>query len=260
MIRSQPPPGQDALRRTCREPRRARVLRYGHWEPHRAGRSIGLAEGVGGRRGSWRRDDRTRSAADTAQRHHISGGILSTTTAVELRDAGKKRSAADHAGTIRAFYPFWDVQYRPFLILAVEALPTDRFDFKPRPEMMTARQVVLHIAEAERWWIEHIVEGQAYEDYVVSQADPAQGFATAHEAPDHASLLTVLAKCHRATQRWLERPATELGRVIQFQPEKGPERRYTLHWILDHLQEHEIHHRAQLNLYLRLMEITPPSI
>jgi uncharacterized damage-inducible protein DinB len=37
-------------------------------------------------------------------------------------------------------------------------------------------------------------------------------------------------------------------------------RRYTLQWILDPLLEHEIHHRAQLNLYLRMMGITPPSI
>jgi uncharacterized damage-inducible protein DinB len=185
---------------------------------------------------------------------------MSTTTAVELRDAGKKLSAADHAGTIRSFYPFWDVQYRPFLNLAVEALPVERFDFKPRPEMMTARQVVLHIAEVDRWWIDHIVEGKPYVDYVVSHADPAQGFTDAYDAPDHASLIALLAECHLAPQRWLEHPAAELGRVIQFQPEKGPERRYTLHWILDHLQEHDIHHRAQLNLYLRLMGITPPSI
>jgi uncharacterized damage-inducible protein DinB len=53
---------------------------------------------------------------------------------------------------------------------------------------------------------------------------------------------------------------TELDRVIPVQPSDGPERRYTLHWILDHVQEHEIHHRAQLNLYLRLMGIEPPSI
>jgi uncharacterized damage-inducible protein DinB len=37
-------------------------------------------------------------------------------------------------------------------------------------------------------------------------------------------------------------------------------RRYTAHWILDHVQEHEIHHRAMLNLYLRLLGVEPPSI
>ena len=186
---------------------------------------------------------------------------MSTTTAVALRDAGKLRSAADHPGTIRSLYPFWDVQYRPFLTLAVGMLPVERFDWKPRPEMLTARQIVLHIAETERWWIERIVEGDAdYEDYVVALDDPALGWGTAYDAPDHAALHAVLEECHRPTQRWLDRPVGELSRVITYQPREGPERRYTLHWILDHLQEHEIHHRAQLNLYLRLLGITPPSI
>ena len=57
-----------------------------------------------------------------------------------------------------------------------------------------------------------------------------------------------------------DRPASELSRVVSYQPDDGPGRRATLHWVLDHVQEHEIHHRAQLNLYLRLMGIQPPSI
>jgi uncharacterized damage-inducible protein DinB len=35
---------------------------------------------------------------------------------------------------------------------------------------------------------------------------------------------------------------------------------FTVHWILDHVQEREIHRRAQLNLYLRLLGIEPSSI
>jgi uncharacterized damage-inducible protein DinB len=180
---------------------------------------------------------------------------MTNTMAAELRAAARKRFAADYAGTIRSFYPYWDAQYRPYLIWAVEALPADRFDFKPRPEMLTAHQVILHIPEAERHWIDHIVEGGPDMEWVILHPEPDQGWRTVYDAPDHASLLALLEESHRPTQRWLDRPITELGRVIQYQ-----ERRYTLHWILDHLQEHEIHHRAQLNLYLRLMGIEPPSI
>ena len=50
------------------------------------------------------------------------------------------------------------------------------------------------------------------------------------------------------------------GRVIHYRTQEGAERRFTLYWILDHVQEHEIHHRAQLYVYLRLMGIEPPSI
>lgn len=185
---------------------------------------------------------------------------MSTTTTAAIREASRKLSAADFAGRIRSSYPYWDAQYRPYLLLAVEAFPLERLDFKPRPEMLTARETILHIAEVERWWISRIVDGKPYEDWVVENEDPATGFTAVVDAPDHAALLALLEEWHRPTQRWLERPVAELSRVITFQPEEGPERRYTLHWILDHVQEHEIHHRAQLNQYLRLMGFRPPSI
>jgi uncharacterized damage-inducible protein DinB len=180
-------------------------------------------------------------------------------TILELREAARLRSAADHEGTIGAFYPFWDAQYRPYLLLALDRLPVERFDFKPRPELMTAHQMVLHIAEAERGWMNHVVGGGPDEEWVTPHQDPSQGWVTVYDAPDHNALRAVLEREHRLTQRWFERPAAELSRVITHRRD-GLERRFTLHWILDHVQEHEIHHRAQLNLYLRLMGIEPPSI
>ncbi len=186
---------------------------------------------------------------------------MATTTPAEIRDAGRMMSAADHPGTIGAYYPFWDAQYRPFLLQAVNAIPPDRLDFKPRPELFTAHQMILHIAEAERGWIHNVVDGGTYEEWVIPADDPAQGWKATYDAPDHAALLRLLEQWHRPTQRWFERQASELSRVITSgRSSDGAERRYTLHWILDHVQEHEIHHRAQLNVYLRLMGIEPPSI
>ena len=182
------------------------------------------------------------------------------TSMTELRAASRKLSAADYAGTIRAFYPYWDAQYRPYLLAAVAAFPADRLDFKPHPELLTARQTIVHIAEAERAWIRRVVESGEEELWVVPHEDSRQGWTLAIDAPDHAALYALLEEWHRLTQHWLEQPAGELERVILFTAEDGIARRYTLHWILDHLQEHEIHHRAHLNLYLRLMGITPPSI
>jgi uncharacterized damage-inducible protein DinB len=178
----------------------------------------------------------------------------------EIRDAGRKLSAADHPGTIRSFYPFWDAQYRPYLLMAVEALPREHFDFKPRPAMLTAHQTIVHIAEAEHAWMDYVVEGGAEELWVVEHEDPAQGWKTVIDAPDRAALLRLLETSHRLVQRWFDRPASELSRRITRKFSSGLERTYTLHWILDHVQEHEIHHRAQLNMYLRMLGITPPSI
>ena len=177
----------------------------------------------------------------------------------EIRLAARARSAADHVGTIRSYYPFWDTMYRPFLIQGVEALPRDRFHWKPRPEMFTAHQVIVHIAECERGWIHGTLDGGTYEEWVLPHEDPGQGWVTAYDAPDHLALLSMLEEWHRPTERWLEKPVSELQRVVVSQVRGGPERRHTVHWVLDLLQQHEIHHRAQLFLYLRLMGLEPPA-
>ena len=178
----------------------------------------------------------------------------------EIRAASRKLSAADYSGTIRSFYPYWDAQYRPYLLMAVDALPREHFDFKPRPELLTAHQTIVHIAEAERAWIHAVVEGNPDEEWVSEHADTSQGWKTVIDAPDHAALHRLLEEWHRPTQRWFDRSPSELGRISTRTLRDGSVRRYTLHWILDHVQEHEIHHRAQLNLYLRMLGITPPSI
>jgi uncharacterized damage-inducible protein DinB len=179
---------------------------------------------------------------------------------LEIRAAARARSAADHAGTIRAFYPYWDAQYRPYLIEAVSSFPAAQLDYKPRPEMLTARQIIVHIAETERGWIHAVIDGAADEDWVLPAVNPADGWRMAIDAPDTATLLALIERWHEPTQRWLDRPAAELGRVVRRRLDDGSERSYTVHWILDHVQEHEIHHRAQLNLYLRLLGVEPPSI
>ncbi len=176
----------------------------------------------------------------------------------DIRIAARKLSEADYRGTIRSFYPFWDSMYRPFLIEAVRALPAERFHWKPKPEMFTAHQIVVHIAECERGWIHGTLEGGAYEEWVVPHRDPAQGWETVQDAPDHQALLAMLEKWHGHTERWLDKPVSELVRVFTSRDPGGPERSYTLHWILDLVQQHEIHHRAQLILYLRLMGLEPP--
>jgi uncharacterized damage-inducible protein DinB len=125
--------------------------------------------------------------------------------------------------------------------------------------MLTARQHILHIAEAERWWVSTVVDGEASEDYVVEAADKAQGWVQVYDAPDHNALRFALEEAHRHTQRWFGFPVVELDRLIT-QARPDGERKLTLHWILDHVQEHELHHRAQLNMYLRLLGITPPQV
>ena len=181
-------------------------------------------------------------------------------TPAEIRAHSRLRAAADPGDSIGAFYPFWDTQYRPFLLHAIATFPAEHLDFKPRPEMLTARQVILHLAEAERGWIHHILDGGADEEWIAPAKDPGQGWVSVVGEPDHGGLAVLLEKWHRPTQRWFGKPASELADVHTHQYPGAAERRFTVHWVLDHVQEHELHHRAQLNLYLRLLGITPPSV
>ncbi len=171
--------------------------------------------------------------------------------------AERRRSGAEHAGTIRSHFPWWDTQVRPGLERFVEALPERDFDFKPRPELLTARELVVHIAEAERAWVHATIGGAPDEEWVVQCEDPALGFRLTVEAPDHASMLALLERWHRPTQAWLDRSEAELAREF-FSEIRN--RRYTVHWILDRVHEHEIHHRAQLGVYLRMLGIEPPPM
>ncbi len=183
------------------------------------------------------------------------------TPADELTKDAPLLCAASYEGTIKSFYPYWDAQYRPYLLDAVRMLPPEHFDWKPRPEMLTAQQIILHIAEAERWWIRHIVDGEAdYVDYVVADEKAGVGWVTVYDAPDHNAMLFALEDAHRHTQRWFGMPPRDLAKTFTRTRGDGTTRTSTLHWILDHVQEHEIHHRAQLNLYLRMLGLTPPSI
>jgi uncharacterized damage-inducible protein DinB len=169
-------------------------------------------------------------------------------------------SADQFAGTIKAHYPFWDAYHRPYLIEAVRRLPPEHFDFKPRPEMLTAAQHVLHIAEAELWWIHHIVDGEPYRDLVVAAPDGQPGYVTDYDAPDHNALLFVLEEAHRHTQRWFGLSVKELSRRVTRTRANGETTEYSLHWVLEHVQEHELHHRAHLITYLRLLGVAPPPV
>ncbi len=185
---------------------------------------------------------------------------MSISTGADIRAHARALSAPAYPGVIPSCFPYWDTRIRPFLLRSVQALPVEQFDFKPRPEMYTARQLIVHIAEAEHGWITNVLDGGNFEDWTVPALPPAQGWELAIGAPDHAALVALLERAHVRTQFWLDQPIARLDRIFTTHPLDGPARTFTLHWILDRMQEHEVHHRAQLNLYFRLMGLEPPEI
>jgi uncharacterized damage-inducible protein DinB len=173
--------------------------------------------------------------------------------------AERRRHGRQHAGTIRAYFPWWESQVRVGLLRVVAALPEADLDFKPRPELLTARETLVHIAEAERSWVHCVLDGAGGDQEWVVPVDerqPALGWRLAVDPPDRAGLIGLLEHWHRPTLAWLDRPESDLAHEVY---SEGRKRHYTAHWVLDRVHEHEIHHREQLALYLRLLGHAAPG-
>ncbi|CCH53127.1 DinB family protein [Fibrisoma limi BUZ 3] len=133
----------------------------------------------------------------------------------------------------------------------LERVPNDKFDWQPHPKSMTVRQLTTHIAELPGW---------------VKLALTTDGvdFATTPYVPVDVNNTTELLDLHersmtegrssldQATDEQLE-PTWTLrnGDEIYSATSKGEMVRISLSQI--------IHHRAQLGVYLRLLNIPIPG-
>jgi uncharacterized damage-inducible protein DinB len=133
----------------------------------------------------------------------------------------------------------WRAISRDFLSL-LDRLADDQLDFVPREGLWSLGTVVRHVAEAEDGWFRHVVlhELPHWPEYA---------------AGDHAtvaSLKALLTDVHARTERYLASlDAADLDRRIV--APWGEE--MTLRWIVWHVLEHEVHHRAEISLMFGLM-------
>ena len=135
---------------------------------------------------------------------------------------------------------------------AVERVPDDRLDWRPHPKSFTLRQLATHLITLPGWM--PLVIGQEYIDLQDQPANtPAESredllrrfdghVATARQALAGADNAAMLAP-------WSLKNA---GAVILTMPRAGVLRGFIF--------SHMIHHRAQLGVYLRLLDIPVPSM
>jgi uncharacterized damage-inducible protein DinB len=132
------------------------------------------------------------------------------------------------------------------------ALPDDRLDWRPHARSFTARGLASHIVECF-WWGEAILTGDQYD------FDPVT-----HPPYEPASVQDVLARfdtlaasCREALGRAdvdrMMRPwrMKVQGRVHVELPRVSA--------LRDFLLNHVIHHRGQLSVYLRLLDVPVPG-
>ncbi len=136
---------------------------------------------------------------------------------------------------------------RKFLTL----VPADKLDWQPHPKSMTMRQLATHIAEIPGWVtlaVDTDVLDFAAEPYVPAPVNTADDLLAIFEK-EAASARKTLAT---VTEEQLDLPwEMRYGDKILGQMTKGE--------TIRHAFSQTIHHRAQLGVFLRLLNIPIPG-
>jgi uncharacterized damage-inducible protein DinB len=142
---------------------------------------------------------------------------------------------------------FWQHEVAPPIDKALQDVPDDKLDWAPANDMITLGNIFMHIAEASDWWINAIVNGNEYTNYTPCPSLPK---------PQIAAMLDA----HRERLEEFFAGAPEVLDEDYDMNRVGRNRTVTGRWIFLHLFEHDIHHRSQINHYLRILGIKPPRI
>jgi len=135
----------------------------------------------------------------------------------------------------------------------IERVPLDKKDWKPHEKSMTLGRLATHVAEIPHW-ISRVITADEF-DFLV------QGFSS-HTAASQEELMTIfnekLIKAITDLQTMDDESFNKIwtvrrGEQVMFNTAKKIAIR---NWALNHL----IHHRGQLSVYLRLLNIPVPGM
>jgi uncharacterized damage-inducible protein DinB len=142
---------------------------------------------------------------------------------------------------------FWRERIKPTVNQALELAPTDKLNWAPADEMITLGNIFLHICECSDWWYDEVIKGK-------SGTELAKG-----PCPPKDKIAQYLEVHWKRLERFFAEPPQALSKIYKIEHQG---KTYSLdgYWIFTHLMEHDIHHRSQINQYLRILKISPPGI
>ena len=130
---------------------------------------------------------------------------------------------------------------RARLLETVDKFGDQELDFRPFPTSWSVRSLMLHIAHEENGEFNYGLT-QALPEFP-AEYDPAR-------YPDRATLTALLAQVHEPSRAYLAALSdSDLERAIHTPWGEN----YRLADMVEHLLEHEIHHRAELSLILGIL-------
>jgi len=135
----------------------------------------------------------------------------------------------------------------------LERVPMDKADYKPHEKSMTLGRLATHVAEISDWWKECFINDEL--DFAKGDFTPKVYTTTEELVALHDQLVAngikILTETPEAEfeKLWSMRQ----GEMIFF---TLPKHEVVRTWCMNHLY----HHRAQLGVYLRMLDVPLPSM
>lgn len=135
----------------------------------------------------------------------------------------------------------------------LQAVPEEKFDWKPHEKSMTAGRLAAHIAEIPVW-INRSLEADQFDFATAAVQRTAYAGTAALLEVFEQRLAAALALLENASDAVLnEKYTVRRGEQIMFElPRKVLVRNFAIN--------HQLHHRGQLSVYLRLLDLPVPGM
>ena len=135
----------------------------------------------------------------------------------------------------------------------LEVVPFEKGDFKPHEKSMTLKRLAIHVAEITGWWKETLVKDElnfAEGDFTPKEYNSIDDVLTLHDTlVENATKILNEISEEAFDKIWTMRNGDH---VILSEPKRDVART----WCLNHL----CHHRGQLSVYLRLLDVKLPGL
>lgn len=139
---------------------------------------------------------------------------------------------------------------------AVEEMPAGQLDFRPQEDMMSFRSIATHIVDVGRGLTGLLLDGAT--DFT----QPGFRERLAHylkPLPEDADGQAIAAEMRTAIEEDCARLARQTAEFFGGMVTKWDGLRLTRLEMLQFVKEHELAHRMQLFVYLRMNGVTPPT-
>ncbi len=131
-------------------------------------------------------------------------------------------------------------------------VPMDKLDYKPHEKSMSLRRLSTHVAEIAGWWKECVVDDEL--DFAKGDFTPKEFVTNDELLAYYDDLITTSEKIlNEVSDEEFDKPwSMRQGEMIFF---TQPKHEVVREWCLNHWY----HHRAQLGVYLRMLDVPLPG-